>query len=480
MSSSAIILLPSSSRAVGAGRAARRSAALRGAAGCARRAAAPRAQLLAETAAKRTVPFEDGARLVEAIPRFESSDADIDAAYWYRWRVALEHLRRDVNVGGGRAGDKSYDYGWALQRVSAARQLAGRAGRSTARTATIRRRRDGCARPRSSTTTAPAGTATRRSTSGRPWPRARLRACSPRRSRRRHRARAVASPARRLPHLVETALATAPGARAPCISRRRRTTRRRRKRRRRRMPAAHQLSHVRRGARARTDRAVARPRAAPPPPTRRTRRAGARRCARSGTQSSNSLSRASRCSAAGGARRRHQTGTDEGGLPDVHEAFRRKRTALRTTGRTASSSTSASSRRSRRRGTLAPPTTRATPRRDPQLTEPTAALEQKWGLRTAERRHQLLQLLDERVTSWHAPVWPFESSKELTGLRAPRWPGRTRRRRRATARRPPRSPIICVRTRGCTRVAPPRTWRRACRSSASRSTPTTASGSRGG
>ena len=72
------------------------------------------AQLLAETAAKRTVPFEDGARLVEAIPRFESSDADIDAAYWYRWRVVLEHLRRDVNVGGGRAGDKSYDYGWAL------------------------------------------------------------------------------------------------------------------------------------------------------------------------------------------------------------------------------------------------------------------------------------------------------------------------------------------------------------------------------
>ena len=42
----------------------------------------------------------------------------------------------------------------------------------------------------------------------------------------------------------------------------------------------------------------------------------------------------------------------------------------------------------------------------------------KWGLRTAERRHPCYNFSTNCVTSWHAPVWPFESSKLLTGLAA--------------------------------------------------------------
>ena len=39
-----------------------------------------------------------------------------------------------------------------------------------------------------------------------------------------------------------------------------------------------------------------------------------------------------------------------------------------------------------------------------------------WGLRTAERRHPCYNFSTWCPTSWHAPVWPFESSKLLTGL----------------------------------------------------------------
>ena len=39
-----------------------------------------------------------------------------------------------------------------------------------------------------------------------------------------------------------------------------------------------------------------------------------------------------------------------------------------------------------------------------------------WGLRTAERRHPCFNFSTWCPTSWHGPVWPFESSKLATGL----------------------------------------------------------------
>lgn len=35
----------------------------------------------------------------------------------------------------------------------------------------------------------------------------------------------------------------------------------------------------------------------------------------------------------------------------------------------------------------------------------------EWGFRTAERRHRCYNFSTDCVTSWHAPVWPFESAK---------------------------------------------------------------------
>jgi hypothetical protein len=50
-----------------------------------------------------------------------------------------------------------------------------------------------------------------------------------------------------------------------------------------------------------------------------------------------------------------------------------------------------------------------------QLTDP-AGLAAKWGVRTAERRHRCYNFSTWCVTSWHGPVWPFESSKLATAL----------------------------------------------------------------
>ena len=39
-----------------------------------------------------------------------------------------------------------------------------------------------------------------------------------------------------------------------------------------------------------------------------------------------------------------------------------------------------------------------------------------WGLTTAERRHRCFNFTTWCQTSWHGPVWPFETAKALTGL----------------------------------------------------------------
>ena len=39
-----------------------------------------------------------------------------------------------------------------------------------------------------------------------------------------------------------------------------------------------------------------------------------------------------------------------------------------------------------------------------------------WGLRTAERRHPCYNFSTWCPTSWHGPIWPFETSKLATGL----------------------------------------------------------------
>ena len=40
----------------------------------------------------------------------------------------------------------------------------------------------------------------------------------------------------------------------------------------------------------------------------------------------------------------------------------------------------------------------------------------RWGFTTAERRHRCYNFSTDCVTSWHAPVWPFEISKLGTAM----------------------------------------------------------------
>ena len=282
----------------------------------------------------------------------------------------------------------------------------------------MRRRRAGCARPRSSTTTAPSGTATRRSTSGTRGGRRTLPTSVLASTARRRHARVL------WPHLRAGYRASSTGRwrdgawRCAVLSGRRRTTSGRRT-----ASASTAAGRsptqpcTRRGARLSNGSRGGSATPTPPPPTRRTN-AVARGGARAAGPRAQVL-RHAHARPAGGPRRRHQTGTDEGGC--LMCTKRRQTRALREwkDGELVDVRELA--------GLSSPWYFGAAD--DARYAEAFAQLTAdggfgaKWGLRTAERRHPCYNFSTNCVTSWHAPVWPFETSKMLTGLARKRWPG---------------------------------------------------------